>query len=364
MPPGAVRAQVAAETLRVLRPGGRVLVYDLRLSRPGGDGHAIPRGEVARLFPGTHVVSRTTGLLPPLLRVLLGTFGERFGGRLARGLSALPFLRSHRVVVVRRDPPPPAGLPRALDAAVAAVTLLGASPVLAICAIAVSATSRGGVLHRAVRSGRYGVPFTILKFRTMRVGLAGPGITGGGDPRVTPVGRLLRALHLDELPQLWNVLRGDMALVGPRPEDVRFADLRDLRWRRILSVRPGITGWSQLTFSPYEHERLRGVAPGDVERIYREEILPAKLASEVRAVDTRSAWSDLRCLARTPLRVLSAWFRGHDAVPAGVPGAHAGAQRTARPGAVREPSSDVADSALAEGTSAGPSTGPSGEGGP
>lgn len=144
------------------------------------------------------------------------------------------------------------GLKRASDAAVATIALLALAPLLAVTAIAVAATSRGPVLYRQRRVGQWKRPFTILKFRTMRVDAERGGArwTSARDPRVTPIGRLLRRSRLDELPQLWNVLVGHMALVGPRPERPEFTvelerripyyDLRHL-------VRPGITGWAQVS---------------------------------------------------------------------------------------------------------------------
>lgn len=144
------------------------------------------------------------------------------------------------------------GLKRASDAAVAALALLALAPVLALTALAVAATSRGPVLYRQRRVGQWKRPFTILKFRTMRVDAERGGArwTSAADPRVTAIGRFLRRSRLDELPQLWNVLVGHMSLVGPRPERPEFTvelerripyyDLRHL-------VRPGITGWAQVS---------------------------------------------------------------------------------------------------------------------
>src|SRR5438445_2363375 len=109
------------------------------------------------------------------------------------------------------------GLPRSVDVTIAAAMLLVSLPLLAVIAVLVAATSRGPILFRHTRVGRNGDAFPMLKFRTMCVGAGGPAVTHDGDPRVTPLGRLLRRTKLDELPQFWNVLRGHMALVGPRP---------------------------------------------------------------------------------------------------------------------------------------------------
>ena len=131
------------------------------------------------------------------------------------------------------------GLPRLVEAVVAGVALIVLSPLLAAVALAVTLGSRGGFLFRQVRVGRGGVPFTIFKVRTMRVEEEGPRVTAGGDPRVTPLGRWLRRTKLDELPELWNVMRGDMSFVGLRPEVPEYVDLGDPLWRRVLAQRPG-----------------------------------------------------------------------------------------------------------------------------
>src|SRR5205814_1701678 len=127
------------------------------------------------------------------------------------------------------------------DLFAAAAALVIVSPLFAVAAVAVKLSSRGPVFHRGRRVGRNSVPFDIFKFRSMRVGEGGPAITAAGDPRVTAVGSLLRKSKLDELPQLINVLRGEMSLVGPRPEAPGYVALYDAEQRRILSVRPGIT---------------------------------------------------------------------------------------------------------------------------
>src|SRR5262249_2337248 len=110
------------------------------------------------------------------------------------------------------------GLPRGVEIALAAGSLCASAPVLAACAAAVRLPSEGPVLFRQKRVGRKGELFTLYKFRTMRAGAKGPGVTAGGDPRVTAIGRLLRKTKLDELPELWNVVKGDLSFVGPRPE--------------------------------------------------------------------------------------------------------------------------------------------------
>jgi exopolysaccharide biosynthesis polyprenyl glycosylphosphotransferase len=147
----------------------------------------------------------------------------------------------------------PAAVKRTFDVAASAILLLALSPVLAFCALAIAVTSRGGPFYRQVRTGKDGRRFSLWKLRTMRVGAeieTGAVLSAPGDPRVTGVGRAFRALRVDEIPQLWNVFRGDMSLVGPRPERPEFTD----KFARTVagyplrhSVRPGVTGLAQIS---------------------------------------------------------------------------------------------------------------------
>lgn len=184
----------------------------------------------------------------------------------------------------------------------AAVALVLLSPLLALAALAVALSSRGPVLFRQQRVGRGGRAFEMLKFRTMKVGDGGAQVTAAGDARVTAVGRVLRRLKLDELPELWNVLRGELALVGPRPEVPRFVDLEDAAWRRVLAERPGIT--HPVTLRLADEEGLIAAVGGDPERFYREELLPWKLAGYLEYAARRTAWSDLGVLAATAAGLL------------------------------------------------------------
>jgi lipopolysaccharide/colanic/teichoic acid biosynthesis glycosyltransferase len=142
------------------------------------------------------------------------------------------------------------------------------------------------------------VPFEQLKFRTMTPGVAGPDVTASGDPRITPVGRYLRGSKLDELPQIVNVLRGDMSLVGPRPEVPRIVAVYTGPQRRVLTVRPGM---ACLAFLHFGHEQafIERAKPVDVERFYLDEVLPAKLDIELRYVSEWTLLGDFRILART-----------------------------------------------------------------
>ncbi len=167
---------------------------------------------------------------------------------------------------------------------------------MAAAGLAVWIEDGGPIFFRHVRVGRGGRKFALLKFRSMRKGAGGPAITAGGDARVTRVGRILRRYKLDELPQLWNVVRGDMALVGPRPEAPEYVDADNPAWRAALGVRPGITDLATLIYRN-EEEILAGVP--DPERYYREVLLPAKLELNLRYAAASTPASDLRLLALT-----------------------------------------------------------------
>lgn len=188
-----------------------------------------------------------------------------------------------------------------LDVVLAATGLVVMAPLLAAAVLGVRLTSPGPVLYRGERVGRGGRPFSIFKIRTMYVGSdqQGPPITRGGDARVTRVGRLLRRTKLDELPQLLNVVRGEMSLVGPRPEHPEYVALYSTDQQRLLSLRPGITGAAAVAFS--HEERL--LARPDAERYYRQVLMPAKLQLELDYLANRSLLLDLRLLMATIARI-------------------------------------------------------------
>ncbi len=185
---------------------------------------------------------------------------------------------------------------RAVDIILAAVGLVLLAPVLIACAAAVGVSSPGPVLFRQARAGRGKRPFALLKFRSMRHGAIGPLVTAGGDARVTRVGRLLRRSKLDELPQLWNVLVGEMSLVGPRPEVPYYVERFAADYARILAVRPGITDFAAVE---YREEEALLAASGDPQSTYEHVVLPAKIALYHRYLDEMSLSTDLSLLART-----------------------------------------------------------------
>lgn len=186
---------------------------------------------------------------------------------------------------------------RAFDVAAATAGLLVLWPVLLACAVAVRLSSTGPVLYRGTRTGRHGKPFAILKFRSMVANAeqVGGTTTAAGDPRITTVGAFMRRYKLDELPQLINVLWGDMSVVGPRPEVAEYTDAYTEQERLILSVRPGITDLSSLEF----HDLQAVVGSGDADATFRREILPRKNALRLQYVQERTLWLDGVILLRT-----------------------------------------------------------------
>lgn len=185
---------------------------------------------------------------------------------------------------------------RAFDFLSALLGLLILSPLLLIIAIAIKLTSRGPVFFRQERIGLNFRPFQIVKFRTMYEGLDGPLITARSDRRVTWVGRILRRIKFDELPQLWNVLKGDMSLVGPRPEVVKYVERFRDDYTEILSVRPGITDPASIA---YRREDVLLAASDNPETKYVTEILPKKIAMSKEYVRTRSFAGDFILIVRT-----------------------------------------------------------------
>ncbi len=187
---------------------------------------------------------------------------------------------------------------RRVDALLAAFGLLVVSPLLLVTAAAVKVTSRGPVLYKQVRAGRSGHSFTMFKFRSMlHAEDSGPLVTERSDPRVTKLGAFLRASKLDELPQLFNVLKGDMTLIGPRPEVPRFLQWYDPEELGILRVRPGLTGPGQIFYTEVQASEKR--RSGDPERDYVEFQLHPKLSVDLDYLHRRCFWVDMSILLRT-----------------------------------------------------------------
>ena len=194
-------------------------------------------------------------------------------------------------------------LKRCFDFCLVLAGLLALSPILLACAVAVKLTSRGPIFYRGLRTGCGGKPFRIYKFRSMVVNAENIGgtTTGKNDPRVTTVGHFLRRYKLDELPQLINVLLGDMSFVGPRPEVAEYTDQYTEEERAILSVRPGITDLSSLEFSDLQEV----VGSADPDQVFRKDVLPRKIALRLKYVRQQSMLGDLRILILTVWQVLA-----------------------------------------------------------
>lgn len=193
---------------------------------------------------------------------------------------------------------------RAFDVVAAAVGLVVSSPVWLAAAVAVKATSPGPVFHRARRVGRDGVPFTLYKFRSMRTGAhtMGPGITVAGDSRITKIGKVLRGTKLDELPQLLNVLKGEMSVVGPRPEDPRYVEQYTDAQREVLRWRPGITSPASVRYR--DEEAVLAAIGGDLEAAYLTHMAD-KIDTDLAYFRHRSLVGDLRLIAQTAAAIVS-----------------------------------------------------------
>jgi lipopolysaccharide/colanic/teichoic acid biosynthesis glycosyltransferase len=188
---------------------------------------------------------------------------------------------------------------RAFDFTASAVGLIVLSPIMALIALAIRLDSPGPIFYRATRVGLGGRPFTLYKFRSMVVNAdkIGPGITSSNDARITCIGRILRRTKLDELPQLFNVLWGDMSLVGPRPEDPRYVALYTPQQRQVLNVPPGITSLASVRYRN-EEAILKGE---NWEMRYVQVVMPSKLTIDLDYVENATLLQDLYILWRTLL---------------------------------------------------------------
>jgi lipopolysaccharide/colanic/teichoic acid biosynthesis glycosyltransferase len=187
---------------------------------------------------------------------------------------------------------------RLFDLVASSAGLVLLSPVLIFIAILIKLGSPGPVFFRGVRVGLYGRPFKIFKYRTMVLNadkIGGPS-TSDDDPRITSIGKKMRKFKLDELPQLINVFNGDMSIVGPRPEVQHYVNMFTEEEKAILSVRPGITDWASI-WNPDEGAILAG-SP-DPEKTYMEKIRPNKLKLQLKYVEERSFWVDMKIIIET-----------------------------------------------------------------
>lgn len=192
------------------------------------------------------------------------------------------------------------GLPRPVEAALAGSALVIALPAIVAAGAAIAVTSPGPVLFRQKRIGECGRPFTMYKLRTMRVA-SGASVTAAGDHRITAVGRVLRKFKIDELPELWNVVRGDMRLVGPRPEVPELVDMRNALWREALTSAPGLT--DPVTLRLRNEEAVLRAAGDKWESFYTSALQPHKLRGYVEYQRRRTWRSDLVVLVRTVVAI-------------------------------------------------------------
>jgi lipopolysaccharide/colanic/teichoic acid biosynthesis glycosyltransferase len=190
---------------------------------------------------------------------------------------------------------------RLLDIGVSVTVLLALALPMAAVALAIRLSDGKPVFFSQRRIGRGGRPFRLYKFRTMKVAAGGSLITADGDHRITSLGRVLRSWKIDELPQFWNILRGDMCVVGPRPEAERLVRHYTTEQKRLLDHTPGLAGMSQLVY-PHEAELLRGhVNPEDV---YLTQLMPKKIAVDLEYEHIRTFFSDLRLLLELVLFIV------------------------------------------------------------
>jgi len=193
---------------------------------------------------------------------------------------------------------------RICDVVITSGALVVVLPLVALIALLVRIGSPGPIFFRQARVGRFGTDFVLNKFRTMtsRPGAEKGSFEPGDSMRVTRVGKLLRTTKLDELPQLFNVLTGDMSLVGPRPEVRKWVEVYPERWEIAHTVRPGITDPAAIL---YRNEEQILASVDDPERLYREYILPRKLGLYEEYVKTRTFWGDLKIIGRTLVAVVA-----------------------------------------------------------
>lgn len=205
-------------------------------------------------------------------------------------------------------------LKRLFDLVLAAAMFALVSPVVLVVTVLIKLDSPGPVFYRGVRVGRYGTPFRIFKFRTMVMNaekIGGPS-TPADDPRITRTGRFIRRFNLDELPQLLNVLRGEMSIVGPRPEVPQYVALFSEEEKAILSVRPGITDWATVWIGN-EGKWLEG--SDDPERVYLEKLWPEKHRLQLEYVRRQSLWVDCQIMLKTLKVHLLDRFKSEAAMP-------------------------------------------------
>ena len=237
---------------------------------------------------------RAAGVTVAVVPRMFQEFHQRYATRRVGGMPML--VAAPRLHEAHRP-----AISRVIDVAVSLTCGLFALPLFLVIALLIKLESPGPIFYRAGRVGVGGRHFAMLKFRKMRNDARGPKITVAGDQRFTRVGRFLAASKLDELPQLWNVIRGDMTLVGPRPEDPSYVAEYPDQFEEILSVRPGITGLSQIQYRD-ESSLLVGA---DFEQLYRDDLLPRKIAFDRHYAARRNLALDLKIIAWTAVAIVA-----------------------------------------------------------
>lgn len=192
---------------------------------------------------------------------------------------------------------------RLFDILSSIMVLLLLSPLFLLIALAIVLDSKGSIFFKQKRIGKDGKPFMLYKFRSMRSGADKKGLitVGSKDNRTTPVGRFLRKYKLDELPQLINILRNEMSVVGPRPEVEKYVKLYNSDQRKVLSVKPGLTDLASLAY--INENEILGLSENP-EKTYVEEIMPAKLKLNIEYIEEQSFWFDLKLIAKTLKKIV------------------------------------------------------------
>ncbi|MGB1103967.1 MAG: sugar transferase [Crocinitomicaceae bacterium] len=186
---------------------------------------------------------------------------------------------------------------RAFDIVSSLLVIIFCSPLFIFLSVWIALESRGGVLYKQERVGKNGKSFLLLKFRSMRPNSDRSGqLTVGNDNRVTKVGRFIRKYKLDELPQLFNIIKGEMSVVGPRPEVPKYVNLYNEQQREVLTVLPGLTDYASLEY--LDEQKLLG-ASSDPEKTYIEEVMPAKLELNLKYIEDRSLLVDIGLIFKT-----------------------------------------------------------------
>ena len=190
---------------------------------------------------------------------------------------------------------------RIFDLISSSIVLVLLTPLLFLISLLIILDSKGGPFYIQVRIGQNGIPFGLYKFRSMRIDTEGLKITVGKDPRITKIGSIIRKYKLDELPQLINIIKGEMSVVGPRPETPNYVELYSEEQKKVLKVKPGLTDYASL----YYIDESRILSERDnPEKAYIEEVMPAKLMLNQKYIQDASFWIDMKIIFKTIFKIL------------------------------------------------------------